>query len=200
MIDDVVRASFARIAAPVARALGRTGLTPDAVSWMGFACALLAMLAVVHDRRTLAVAAWIASRLSDGMDGVLARETGRRSAFGGYLDITLDMAAYTGVVLAFALRTPEAWLVFTAVLGAYVLNITTTLALAAVAAEADRTVGEGNRSLQFTRGLAEAGETHLTYALWLYLPAHVVPIGWAWCALVLASVAHRTWRAWRVLP
>lgn len=199
MIDEVARHQFARAAAPVARALERAGVSPAIISWLGFGLALGAMVAVTHDRRTLAVLAWFASRLADGLDGLVARRTGQRSAFGGYLDITLDMAAYSGVVIAFGLRTPAAWLVCACVLAAYVLNITTTLALAAAAAEADRTVATGNRSVQFTRGLAEAGETHLVYAIWLLFPASVVPVGWAWCAIVLATVIHRSWCAARLL-
>lgn len=199
MIDEVARNRFARAAAPVARALGQAGVSPTIISWLGFGLALGAMVAVAHDRRTLAVLAWIASRLADGLDGLVARETGQRSAFGGYLDVTLDMAAYSGVVIAFGLRTPTAWLVCACVLAAYVLNITTTLALAASAAEAGRTVATGNRSLQFTRGLAEAGETHLVYAIWLIFPASLAPVGWAWCGVILATVAHRSWRAARVL-
>jgi phosphatidylglycerophosphate synthase len=199
MIDEMARTGFARVAAPVARVLGRAGVSPTIISWLGFALAVAAMVAVAHDRRTLAVAAWIGSRLADGLDGLVARETGQRSAFGGYLDITLDMAAYSGVVIAFGLRTPSAWLVCACVLAGYVLNITTTLALAAAAAEADRTLASGNRSLQFTRGLAEAGETHLVYALWLLFPASLVPVGWVWCVVILATVVHRSWRAWQVL-
>jgi len=199
MIDEAARARFAQAAAPVARMLGRAGVTPALVSWFGLGLAVLAMAAVAYDRRTLAVAVWIASRLADGLDGLVARETGRRSPFGGYLDITLDMAAYSGVVLAFGVRTPEHWAVCAGVLAAYVLNITTTLALAAGAAEANRTVAAGNRSVQFTRGLAEAGETHLVYAIWLLFPASLPVVGWIWCGVVLATVVQRTWRASRVL-
>ncbi|MGV3516803.1 hypothetical protein [Luteitalea sp.] len=82
----------------------------------------------------------------------------------------------------------------------YVLNITTTLALAAAAAESDKVLAAGNRTFQFTRGLADAGEASVVYVLWALVPGAVVVVGWMWCALLAATVVQRTWLAWSRLP
>ena len=87
-----------------------------------------------------------------------------------------------------------------AILVGYVLAITTTLALSSAAERAARTVAAGDRTFQFTRGLAEAGETTIVYVLWILMPSHVALVGWAWCGLLLATALQRSWMAWRFLP
>ena len=191
---------FARATAPAARVLASRGLTPLHVTWGGFALALGAALAVASGHAWPGLALWLASRVADGLDGVMARELGNQSAFGGYLDITLDMAAYSAMAMGFAVAHPEPGLMWNAILAGYVLAITTALALAAAAERAQHTVAPGNRTYQFTRGLAEAGETSVVYVLWTLFPAALVPVGWVWVALLLATAMQRTWLAWQHLP
>lgn len=200
MFDDVVRPRFARIAAPVSRVLARAGVTPSQVTWAGFVLALGAAGVIASGHPLPGLALWLASRTADGLDGALARATDQQTAFGAYLDITLDMAAYCAMVIAFALLHPAHATLWFAVLAGYVLNITTTLALAAAAAESDRVLAPGNRTFQFTRGLAEAGEASVVYVLWALMPGAVVVVGWMWCALLAATVVQRTWLAWSRLP
>jgi len=145
------------------------------------------------------LAVWLVSRLGDGLDGVLARETGRSSAFGDYLDITLDMTAYSVVTLGFAAARPELGLVWPAILMGYTLAITTTLALSSAAASAGRRVSDTNRTFQFTTGVAEAGETTVMYALWVVFPHWLAWLAWVWFAVILLTVVQRTWLASRVL-
>jgi phosphatidylglycerophosphate synthase len=200
MFDEVVRARFARVVAPASRALMAWGITPSQVSWAGFGLALAAAGAIAAGHSVLGLALWLASRLADGVDGALARESRQQSAFGGYLDITLDMAAYSVMVLAFSFQHPEHALLWEAVLAGYVLAITTTLALSAAAERAQQALAPGNRTFQFTRGLAEAGETTVIYSLWVLFPSYIGPLGWAWCALLAATAVQRSWLAWRHLP
>ncbi len=200
MFDDVFRPRFARVVAPVGRALISWGITPSLVTWAGFGLALAGAGAIAVGSPVSGLALWLLSRVADGLDGVMARESRRQSAFGGYLDITLDMAAYSAMVLAFSSRHPEHALLWELVLAGYVLAITTTLAFSAAAERAQQALAPGNRTFQFTRGLAEAGETTLIYALWVLFPSYVAPLGWAWCGLLFATAVQRSWLAWRHLP
>jgi phosphatidylglycerophosphate synthase len=200
MFGDSVRPLFARLVTPAGRALSLWGVTLTIITWVGFALATGAAAAVASGAPRLGLALWLLGRIADGLDGVVARISGRRSAFGGYLDITLDMAAYSGMVLAFAHVHPHTPLLWQAILVGYVLAITTTLALSSAAEQAARTLTGGNRTFQFTRGIAEAGETSVVYALWVVLPSLVVPIGLLWCVLLFATAVQRSWLAYRLLP
>jgi len=200
MFDDSVRPHVARLVTPAGRILASWGVTPASITWAGFATAAAGAAAIASGLPGVGLALWLLSRLADGLDGVVARVSGRQSAFGGYLDITLDMAAYSLMVLAFAHVHPDPAVLWQAILVGYVLAITTTLALSSAAERAARTLAAGNRTFQFTRGLAEAGETTVVYVLWVVFPSQVVLVGWIWCVVLFATAVQRSWLAYRLLP
>ncbi len=89
-------------AAPLATALGRLGLSPNALTLAGFvvSCAAAALAG-----SQLWLAAGVVSLLGgafDMLDGALARATGRTSKLGGFLDSTFDRwgegVVYAGIV------------------------------------------------------------------------------------------------------
>jgi CDP-diacylglycerol---glycerol-3-phosphate 3-phosphatidyltransferase len=96
---DRVRAG----AEPVARVFGRLGLTPNALTLIGFAVAAVAA-------GFAALQLWLAAGLLvaigasfDMLDGALARATSRTSPLGGFMDSVLDRAGeavvYTGIAI-----------------------------------------------------------------------------------------------------
>ena len=199
MFDEAVRSRFARAAAPIARRCVAAGITPAGITWAGFVAGLLAAGAVAVGAPLVALLLWSLNRIADGLDGVVARHAGTASPLGGFWDISLDMTAYSAMVIGFAIAHPEHGVLWPLVLMGYVLAITTTLALSAAAEQLSRTVTEGNRSFQFTRGLAESGETTVVYVIWLVWPSLIAPVGWIWCGLLAASALQRGWLAHRAL-
>ena len=199
MFDERVRQLLPRVVRPVTRLLARAGVTPNAVSVMACGASLVAAVLVAAGFPWAGIAVWLASRLGDGLDGILARETGGSTPFGGYLDITLDMTAYSAMLLGFAVAHPEGGVVWSVILAGYALAITTTLALSNAAAAANRRVSDTNRTFQFTAGIAEAGETTVMYVLWVVFPAELGWLAWAWVAMLFATVLQRSWLAYRVL-
>lgn len=198
MIDERFRRWFAGVAAaPVAR-LARSGISPDALTWTGFGVALVAAWLVARGQPLAGITVWLVSRIIDGMDGLLARHANRATLYGGYLDITLDMGAYSAMAVGFAWSMPEHQWRWGLVLVGYVLAITTTLALSSLAERADRQLG-GNRSLQFTPGLAEAGETTAVYVALAVLPAFARWILDLWIVLLALTAIQRTVLAKRLL-
>ena len=102
LVSPGTRARIRTLAVPLALAAGRLGLTPNALTVVGFAgvCVSAALAATGQW-----VAAGVVSLLFaafDMLDGALARATGRVSRFGAFLDSTLDRAGegvlYAGVV------------------------------------------------------------------------------------------------------
>jgi len=199
MFDDAVRARFARAAQPLARRCVAAGVTPGVITGAGVIAGLLAAGAVASGAPLVALLLWIVNRIADGLDGVVARHAGTASPLGGFWDITLDMTAYSSMVIGFAVAHPEHGVLWSVVLMGYILAITTTLALSAAAEQLSRTVAAGNRTFQFTRGVAESGETTVVYVLWLLWPSLIAPVGWAWCVILAASAIQRGWLAHRAL-
>jgi phosphatidylglycerophosphate synthase len=198
MIDEPFRRWLARNAAAPLPLLQRLGITPNALSWTGVLLALGAAALVALGTPRIGLCLWLVSRLVDGYDGMLARYTSATTLFGGYLDLTLDMLAYALMACAFAYATPADRLLWLLVLTGYILAVTTTLALSSLAERADRQLG-GDRSIQFTAGLAEAGETTIVYALLVLLPAYSRVILFIWIGMLVATMWQRTRLARRIL-
>ena len=84
---------------PIARAVARTGITPNSVTALGFLgnCAAAVLVARGH-----LLAAGIVMLLSSGLDlvdGALARATGRATPFGAVFDVVLDRYSEAVVLL-----------------------------------------------------------------------------------------------------
>jgi phosphatidylglycerophosphate synthase len=199
MFDEHFRARFQPIIRPLVPALARRQITPNHITVAAFLVGIAAAMLVACGRTYVGLAIWLCSRIGDGLDGTLARETNQSTAFGGYLDITLDMAAYAAMGVAFAALYPAFTAQWALVLAGYVVVITTTLALSDAAGRINREVSATDRTFRFTPGFAEAGETNTMYILWVLFPAHIGMLLWIWIAVLIATAIQRTRLAWRTL-
>jgi CDP-diacylglycerol--glycerol-3-phosphate 3-phosphatidyltransferase len=107
MLNRFARALFTRILTPVARALVALGISPDVVTLVGTLGVVVGALAFYPRGEffwgTLVITVFV---FSDTLDGIMARLTNRASAWGAFLDSTLDRvgdaAVFGGLVLYFA--------------------------------------------------------------------------------------------------
>jgi phosphatidylglycerophosphate synthase len=176
--------------------LQKLGVTPNQVSVVGFLVSAIAALLLMLDMPWAGLGMWFLGRLADSLDGTLARANDASSSFGGYLDILLDMAAYSLMILGFAHLHPHLQPVWQFVLVAYVLVITSVLALASLLSTRPN---DDNRSLKFTPGLTEATETSIAYSSFVLLPQAVAWLSWLWFAMVMFTVLERTLLAKKLL-
>jgi CDP-diacylglycerol--glycerol-3-phosphate 3-phosphatidyltransferase len=92
---------------PIALALGRAGLTPDALTLIGFAITVGGAALVALQHWTLGGIVVLAGGVFDMFDGTLARATGRVSRFGAFMDSVFDRAGeaivYLGIVVGAAI-------------------------------------------------------------------------------------------------
>ncbi len=90
------------VAVPFARVAGRLGLTPNALTVIGFGISGIAAVLAGYQLWFAAGVVSVAGALFDMLDGALARATGTTSRFGGFLDSTLDRwgegVVYVGVI------------------------------------------------------------------------------------------------------
>jgi CDP-diacylglycerol--glycerol-3-phosphate 3-phosphatidyltransferase len=105
-VSPEFRARVRLIAVPVALLLGKLGLTPNALTIVGFLGTCVAAAAAGGQAWVLAGVLVIAFGIFDLFDGALARATGQASAFGAFLDSTLDRTGenlvYAGVAVGCA--------------------------------------------------------------------------------------------------
>jgi CDP-diacylglycerol--glycerol-3-phosphate 3-phosphatidyltransferase len=91
------------LATPVARLLGRLGLTPNALTVIGFLGTCVAAFASAQQAWLAAGILVLGFGIFDLFDGTLARATGRATKLGAFLDSTFDRAGeaivYVGVAI-----------------------------------------------------------------------------------------------------
>jgi CDP-diacylglycerol--glycerol-3-phosphate 3-phosphatidyltransferase len=100
------RDSWSKLLGPLARLLLRLGVSPDAVTVVGtLGVAFGALFFFPRGQLLTGVLVITAFVFSDMVDGLMARMTGRTSAWGAFLDSTLDRfgdaAIFGGLVLYF---------------------------------------------------------------------------------------------------
>ena len=203
MFDELLRALKDRLLAPVARRLGRR-VSPTAVTAVGLGVGLAAALLAARGAYRWALAAWLANRVLDGLDGAIARVTGRQGELGGYLDIVADFLVYAALPIGLVVARPTVPLALAALalLASYYVNAASWMYLAALlerrgagaAARGERT------SVTMPPGLIAGTETIAFYALCLLAaPRGLVPLFGGFAALVLLTAAQRVAWAWRTL-
>lgn len=101
------RAFWNKLFSPVARGLIRIGVTPDMVTWVGTIGVCVGALWLFPQGEffwgTMFITAFV---FSDIIDGTMARQMGRTSKYGAFLDSTLDRigdaAVFAGIALWYA--------------------------------------------------------------------------------------------------
>lgn len=176
----------------------RRGLTPNQITGLGLLCALVAAWLVSLQWFGTALGFWWLGRLFDGTDGIYARDMGQATAFGGYLDILLDMASYSVMLVGFYGAMPQRGLQWLVIAVLYTLCITSALALGEY--ETKHHLGaEDHRSLRLATGIAEGGETGIFYTLMLLFPGQWSLFIGCWIVILVITVVSRSFLAYRVM-
>jgi len=102
-VSPGMRARVRGLAEPVARALGRLGLTPNHLTFIGFGIALVAAAAAAWQSWLIAGLLVLFGGVFDLFDGTLARATGRVSKLGAFYDSVFDRwgesVTYLGIAI-----------------------------------------------------------------------------------------------------
>ena len=191
MLDTAVRRRIDPALLAAGRWLSDRGATPNGVTLAAFALGLVAAALIASQWFVAGAIVLLASRIGDGLDGWVARASGRQTDFGGYLDIVLDFAFYGAIPFAFALAepaynaVPAAFLVLT-----FYVNGASFLAYAQMA-EKRGTAERGTKSLLYTTGLAEATETIAVFVAMCLFPNAFAWLAWAFGAVCVYTAFSR---------
>lgn len=191
LIDPPLNALGARLAA--------LGIGANAVTLIGLGLGLAAALAVAFGQFAAGFALILLSRLADGLDGAVARAT-QPTVFGGYLDIVSDFAFYGAVPLGFVVFDPTAnGLAGAALLLSFYINGASFLGFAILAEKRGiETRAQGIKSLYYSNGLLEGGETIVFLLVLCLLPGLFAPLAFIFGALTLVTAVLRLYGAWRL--
>jgi phosphatidylglycerophosphate synthase len=184
----------------VARALVRAGVGADAITLAGFAVGMAAATAIALGHPVAGLVLLLCSRLADGLDGAVARQT-RPTDRGAFLDISLDFLFYASIPLAFALLDPAANALAAAVLlAAFIGTGSSFLAFAAMAGKRGlASTVYPKKGLYYLGGLTEATETLVCFVLMCLWPQHFAALALGFAALCGLTILTRLWAGWTLL-
>ena len=171
MFDSAIRPFIDKALASVANKIVAMNISADRVTAVGFLLGIGAVVLVASQLYLAGLAVFLASRVMDGLDGAVARQT-KLTDLGGFLDITLDFVVYASMVLGFALADPQKNALAAAFLTtSFMAPAATFLAYAVFAAKRGiSTEIRGRKSLYYLGGLTEGFETILTLSLMCIFP------------------------------
>lgn len=201
MFDHLLRGLKDRVLMPLAMLF--RGIAPNVLTLSAFVFGIAAALAAWQGVWLAGLLLWALNRLTDGLDGTVARVAERQTDFGGYLDILLDFIVYASIPVAFAIQSPDRnVLVWTAVLEAtFFVNACSWMYLSAVLekrASGARATGELT-TVTMPPALVAGFETVVFFALFFLFPAHLVTLFGTMSALVGINVIQRLLWARKVL-
>jgi len=107
LVSNRAKEAARAMLAPLVRLAQRLGITPNKVTVAGFLLVVASAVLIAAGQLLVGAIVLVSGSLLDAVDGALARATGGATAFGSFLDSTLDRAAEAilyGGLIAYFLR------------------------------------------------------------------------------------------------
>src|SRR6056300_1061233 len=151
-------------------------ISPNKMTLIGFSFGFLMCVSIIIDQYLIAIIFLFLNRLSDGLDGVMARLQ-TPTPLGGYLDIVLDFLIYGGFVLSFGITEQNS----------------TFLAKAAILPSLTNQNSNEKipKSFHYAVGLVEGTETIIFMLLCLLFPSLFIYFSSIFIILCLITIVFR---------
>ena len=167
-------------------------ISPNHMTLIGFSFGILMCLTIIIDQYLIAIIFLFLNRLSDGLDGVMARLQ-TPTPLGGYLDIVLDFLIYGGFVLSFGITEQNNTFLSMILLFCYVGTGSTFLAKAAILPSlTNQNLNEKiPKGFHYAVGLVEGTETIIFMFMCLLFPSLFIYLASIFILLCLITIIFR---------
>lgn len=166
-------------------------ISANAFTIGGAVLGLGAAYSITQSNFAAALAFVLLNRISDGLDGAIARINGP-TEFGGYLDTICDYIFYLSIPLAFGLIATANQVPALLLVASFTLTAVSFLAFAAITARQTSDEGaHGPKAFVYSTGLMEGGETIAFFVLFCLFPASFPTLAIVFAALCLLTVVQR---------
>ncbi len=196
LVPSWIKDTARSVLAPIVRMALRLHITPNTVTVIGFFIVIVAAVVIGFGGLLAGALILTAGSLLDAVDGALARATGGGTAFGSFLDSTLDRAAeailYMGVAAFYLGGSSPTWPVIAALValaGSFMVSYARARAEGIGLTAAIGLAPRPERIVLIVAGLILAG---------LGIGAALVAVLWIIGALTVATTAQRIWYVWRL--
>ena len=167
-------------------------ISPNQMTFIGFIFGVLMCFFIIIDQYFIAIIFLFLNRLSDGLDGTMARLQ-TPTPLGGYLDIVLDLLIYGGFVLSFGITEQNNTHLSMVLLFCYIGTGSTFLARAAILPSlTNQNLNEEiPKSFHYAVGLIEGTETIIFMVLCLLFPNFFIYFSFIFIILCLITIVFR---------
>jgi len=167
-------------------------ISPNHMTLIGFSFGVLMCISIIIDQYLIAIIFLFLNRVSDGLDGAMARLQ-TPTPLGGYLDIVLDFLIYGGFVLSFGITEQNNTLLSMILLFCYIGTGSTFLAKAAILPSlTNQNLNEEiPKSFHYAIGLVEGTETIVFMVLCLLFPNLFIYFSFIFIILCLITIVFR---------
>ena len=166
-------------------------LHPNAITAIALLPGTAAAVCAAQRHWCAAIALFMTNRVIDGVDGAVARMTGKQSDLGGYLDIMTDFLVYAALPIAIWIGAdhPDAWATV-CLLAAFYVNAASWMYLSALLEKRGRSDATVT-SIAMPTGVIEGSETIAFFVAFLALPQLSYRLFVAMAVLTLLGAALR---------
>lgn len=203
MLDLLVRPLKDKLLNPLAKLIGQS-ISPKSITLFSFLIGLGSVYFIFTERLTTALLLWILNRILDGLDGTVARLSGRQSDFGGYLDIVVDFIIYALIPLTFTYTYGEGeinWILLSVMISLFYVNSASWMYLSALLEK--RKAGNSEvmeqTSITMPSGIVEGTETIIIYTLFYLFPLKTNILYTIMSISLLPGIGFRLIWAWKKL-
>lgn len=203
MLDRLTRPLKDKMLYPFVKLIG-SSLSPNVITLFSFILGLGSVYFIVSNRLSLALCLWILNRIFDGLDGAVARESGKQSDFGGYLDILVDFILYAMIPIAFTYVFgwgQRSWIILAGMISLFYINSASWMYLSAILEKrkAGSESKEEQTSITMPSGIVEGTETIIIFTLFYLFPLKINLLFTVMTLSLLPGICFRLVWAWKNL-
>lgn len=193
MLDDLLRPLKERLLHPLAQGIGQL-ISPNIMTLISLLLGILSALSILGGNYLVALIFWILNRLTDGLDGTIARVMDRQTDLGGYLDIMADFIIYSIIPLSMVMSRGliiSELVQLAIMLSVFYINAASWMYLAGILEKRQTVNKDVMTSINMPLGVVEGFETIIFYTLFYLFPDSLDILFLIMSVLTLAGVFQR---------
>ncbi|NBI27665.1 CDP-alcohol phosphatidyltransferase family protein [Chengkuizengella marina] len=163
MLDTHARHIVQPVINQTAKSFLNLGLTANQVTWIAFMIGISSGIFIYFHFFVISVILLWVSGFLDAVDGSMAREEKKTTAWGTVMDITFDRIVELSVIIGLAIIFPEAQFVLLLLTASIVFSMTVFLTVGALSEK------KGIKSFYYQAGLAERTEGFILFSFMILL-------------------------------
>lgn len=200
MFDEKLRPVKEAILLPISRQIGKV-VSPNAMTLISFLLGAVSIVYIFRGQYFVAGILWGLNRITDGLDGTIARVTDSQSDLGGYLDLITDFIIYSLIPITFVVnrgRINSELLVLSIMLAVFYVNAASWMYLSTLLHKRENIEGKYTSTIM-PLGIVEGFETIVFYTLFFIFPTRIIALMIILLVLTfLGTVQRIIWAMWKL--